>query len=45
MTGFYPGWDWHRSDVTSLANQIDNRPPFLSLLDVFDCQMSNLRSP
>jgi hypothetical protein len=43
--GFYPGWDWHRSDVTSLANQIDNRPPFLSLLDVFDCQMSNLRSP
>src|SRR5690349_11594050 len=43
--GFYPGWDGDSSDMTSLANQIDNRPAFLPLLDVFDCQMSNLRSP
>jgi hypothetical protein len=42
---FHAGWDRYGSDVTSFANQIDNRPAILSLLNVFDYQMDKFRSP
>src|SRR5436190_19136788 len=31
-----PGRDWHRSNVTTLANQVSDDPVLFSLLEVFD---------
>jgi len=31
-----PGWNWHRSNVTTFANKIGDDPVLFSLLEVFD---------
>ena len=38
-----PGRDWHRSNVTTLANKIGDDPVLFSLLEVFDGEPRYLR--
>jgi hypothetical protein len=41
----HPGRDWHRSNVTTLANKVGDDPVLFSLLEVFDGEPGYLRSP
>ncbi len=40
-----PDRDWHRSNVTALANKIGDDPVLFSLLEVFDGEPRYLRPP
>jgi hypothetical protein len=40
-----PSRDWHRSNVTTLADKIGDNPVLFSLLEIFDGEPRYLRSP
>jgi hypothetical protein len=43
--GSYPIGNWHRSNVTSLTNQINNGPMLFALLEMIQGQSHGFMSP